>query len=83
VKTVPRPLAGDFNLHTDTDTDPDGTPFNRLLAETGLRDVYAALSCAEPGRIDKFLFRSSDAVTITPLSWRFETTCSCAATASR
>jgi len=64
-------VGGDFNLHTDTE--PDSTQFNRLLSKTGLVDVCAALSCPEPGRIDKFLFRSSDAVTITPLSWRFET----------
>jgi hypothetical protein len=64
-------VGGDFNLHTDTE--PDSTQFNRLLAETGLQDVCAALSCPQPGRIDKFLFRSSDAVTITPLSWHFET----------
>jgi hypothetical protein len=68
-----RPLivGGDFNLHTDEE--PDRTQFERLLAETGLQDVCAALACPEPGRIDKFLFRSSDAVTIAPLSWRFET----------
>jgi hypothetical protein len=64
-------VGGDFNLHTDEE--PDSTQFNRLLAETGLVDVCAALSCPQPGRIDKFLFRSSDALTITPLSWRFET----------
>lgn len=64
-------VGGDFNLHTDAE--PDSTQFQRLLAETGLQDVCAALGCPQPGRIDKFLFRSSDAVTLTPLSWRFET----------
>jgi hypothetical protein len=64
-------VGGDFNLHTDEE--PDATQFQRLLATTGLADVCAALACPQPGRIDKFLFRSSDALTITPLSWRFET----------
>jgi hypothetical protein len=64
-------VGGDFNLHTDAE--PDRSQFMRLLAETGLVDVCAALACPQPGRIDKFLFRSSEAVTITPLSWRFET----------
>jgi hypothetical protein len=64
-------VGGDFNLHTDEE--PDSTQFNRLLAETGLVDVCAALACPQPGRIDKFLFRSSDDLTLTPLSWRFET----------
>jgi hypothetical protein len=68
-----RPLivGGDFNLHTDDE--PDSTTFQRLLMETGLSDVCAALSCAQPGRIDKFLFRSAAGITITPLSWQFET----------
>ena len=64
-------VGGDFNLHTNEE--PDSTQFNRLLSETGLVDVCAALGCPQPGRIDKFLFRSSDDLTLTPLSWRFET----------
>ncbi len=64
-------VGGDFNLHTDTE--PDASQFARLLAETGLQDVCAALACPQPGRIDKFLFRDGGAVTLTPLSWRFET----------
>lgn len=64
-------VGGDFNLHTDEE--PDSSQFQRLLAEAELTDVCAALDCPEPGRIDKFLFRSSDAVEITPTSWRFET----------
>jgi endonuclease/exonuclease/phosphatase family metal-dependent hydrolase len=68
-----RPLivGGDFNLHTDVE--PDASQFQRLLAETGLVDVCAALACPQPGRIDKFLFRSSDDLELLPLSWRFET----------
>ena len=64
-------VGGDFNLHTDEE--PDSTQFQRLLAETGLSDVCATLSCPQPGRIDKFLFRSGGGVTLAPLSWRFET----------
>jgi hypothetical protein len=64
-------VGGDFNLHTNVE--PDSSQFQRLLAETGLVDVCAALSCPSPGRIDKFLFRSSDRVTLTPQSWHFET----------
>ncbi len=64
-------FGGDFNLHTDEE--PDSTTFNRLLSEGGLTDVCAALACPEPGRIDKMLFRSNAQITITPLSWNFET----------
>jgi endonuclease/exonuclease/phosphatase family metal-dependent hydrolase len=64
-------VGGDFNLHTNEE--PDSTQFQRLLAETGVSDVCATLACPEPGRIDKFLFRSSAAIDLAPLSWRFET----------
>lgn len=64
-------VGGDFNLHTNTE--PDSTQFQRLLSETGLVDVCAELGCPEPGRIDKFLFRSSDEITLTPVSWLFAT----------
>jgi hypothetical protein len=64
-------MGGDFNLHTDEE--PDATQYQRLLDEAGLVDVCAALACPQPGRIDKFAFRSAGNVTLTPLSWRFET----------
>ncbi len=64
-------VGGDFNLHTNAE--PDSSQFQRLLAETGLQDVCAALSCPEPGRIDKMLFRNNAQITLTPLSWHFET----------
>ncbi len=63
-------VGGDFNLHTDSE--PDSSQFQRLLSEAGLSDVCATLSCPEPGRIDKFLFRSSADITITPATWHFE-----------
>lgn len=64
-------IGGDFNLHTNEE--PDATTFRRLLSEVDLTDVCAARACPEPGRIDKFLFRSSAGVGVQPLSWRFET----------
>jgi endonuclease/exonuclease/phosphatase family metal-dependent hydrolase len=63
-------VAGDFNLHLDRD--PDSDQFASLLADTGLSDVCTALGCDDPNRIDKVLYRSNDAVTITPLEWRNE-----------
>ena len=41
--------------------------------ETGAIDVCAARACPQPGRIDKFLFRSAGDITITPQSWHLET----------
>jgi endonuclease/exonuclease/phosphatase family metal-dependent hydrolase len=64
-------VGGDFNLHTDSE--PDSTQFQRLLSETGLSDVCAALACPQPGRIDKWLFRGGDTVAVTPTTWQFET----------
>jgi hypothetical protein len=72
-------VGGDFNLHTDPEQadDPDEAwdleSFRIILEEAGLTDVCEALDCPEPGRIDKFLFRSSDELTIEPLDWNFET----------
>jgi len=63
-------VGGDFNLHTNGE--PDATTFQRLLSENGLTDVCAFLGCPDPGRIDKFLFRNSDRITITPTSWELE-----------
>lgn len=64
-------IGGDFNLNTSNE--PQATQYARLLAEAGLQDVCAAVSCPSPGRIDKFAFRSGGDVTVTPLSWHFET----------
>jgi hypothetical protein len=63
-------VGGDFNLHTDRA--PDSEVFETLLRATGLTDVCAALDCPEPGRIDKFLFRSGTDVIVEPRSLRFE-----------
>jgi endonuclease/exonuclease/phosphatase family metal-dependent hydrolase len=64
-------VAGDFNLHTDRE--PASTQFARLLDAAGLQDACTERDCERPGSIDKFLFRSSDAVTIEAQSWRLET----------
>ena len=63
-------VGGDFNLHVEDE--PDGTTFARLLTDANLMDACAALGCPEPERIDKFLFRSSDDVTVTPIAWSNE-----------
>jgi hypothetical protein len=62
-------VGGDFNLHTEDE--PDATTFARLLDLAGLTDACAALSCPE-NRIDKFLFRANDTVTLDVLSWSNE-----------
>lgn len=80
-ESIGRPLivGGDFNLHTDPEQadDPaeawDLESFRIILDEAGLTDVCDALACPEPGRIDKFLFRSTDELTLEPLDWEFET----------
>jgi hypothetical protein len=60
-------VGGDFNLHIEDE--PDGTTFALLLASAGLTDACTFLACPEPGRIDKFLFRASDAVALTAVAW--------------
>jgi endonuclease/exonuclease/phosphatase family metal-dependent hydrolase len=60
-------VGGDFNLHLDRT--PDNEQFAELLTRTGLTDVCTELGCDEPNRIDKFLYRSSDSIEITPQSW--------------
>jgi endonuclease/exonuclease/phosphatase family metal-dependent hydrolase len=64
-------VGGDFNLHTSTE--PDGTQYQRLITDAGLTDACQALGCADPGRIDKILVRSSAQVTLTPVSYSVET----------
>lgn len=61
-------LGGDTNLHGD---DPvDRALLERFMAETGLEDACEALSCGDTDRIDRFFFRSNDAVEIEPLTWQ-------------
>lgn len=62
-------VGGDTNLHTD-DVHPDGgggadtAIWQQFLARTGLTDSCTALSCAEPGSIDKIAYRSSSTVVL-------------------
>lgn len=63
-------MGGDFNLHIEDE--PDGTQYQRLIDEGGLTDVCDFVGCAIPERIEKTLFRSNAAVTLTPLTWSLE-----------
>jgi hypothetical protein len=70
-------LGGDTNLHTEPASDDprhreEADLWRTFLERTGLTDVCDALQCAEPGRIDKFAFRSAAGVELQPLSWSFE-----------
>ena len=71
-------VAGDTNLHTDT-VHPDSSNgadigiWDRFLAATGLTDACTDLECDQPGRIDKFAFRSGVGVELDALSHRFRT----------
>ena len=64
-------VGGDFNLHTNGE--PDGTQYQRLIDDAGLTDSCELLGCADQGRIDKLLVRSSAQVTLTPVSYSVET----------
>jgi hypothetical protein len=72
VHSVGRPviMGGDFNLHGDEE--PDATTLQRLYDEGNLVNACHFLGCPEPDRIDNFLFRSTPALAITPLSWSAE-----------
>lgn len=57
-------VTGDTNL--DGFDEPDAT----FLAATGLVDACRALSCPTD-TIDRVMFRGSEALELTPTSWRF------------
>lgn len=61
-------VGGDFNLHIEQE--PDAKQFSDLLSTAELSDACTTLKCPEPNRIDKFLFRSSDALNIEPTGWK-------------
>jgi hypothetical protein len=69
-------LAGDTNLHTDSDH-PDGhggadtRVWAEFLAATGLTDTCDALDCPEVSAIDKVAFRSGGGVRLQPTSHDF------------
>jgi len=62
-------FLGDFNLHGGDDEDQ---PCIDLYEGYGLVDACDALSCPDPGRIDRAWFRSGDDVEITPTSWEVQ-----------
>jgi hypothetical protein len=73
-------LGGDTNLHTDPpgpdahEDSGDGADleiWETFLEATGLTDACDATECDGPGRIDKFAFRSSDAVEVEVLTHEF------------
>lgn len=60
-------FLGDTNLHGD---DPvDQIQVERWFAETGLQDLCDALSCPEPGRIDRIAFRSGAGLQVRAEHW--------------
>lgn len=69
-------LGGDTNLHTNLEH-PDGWDgadieiWDDFLAATGLADACDPTACDDPGRIDKFAFRSGSGVELEALSHEF------------
>ena len=59
-------VAGDTNLKVSRPDDVVSLDF--LLLETGLYDACRFLECGNE-MIDRIMFRSSDSVSLTPLSW--------------
>ena len=65
-------LGGDTNLHTgdghpDGAGDADAEIWNQLLGDTDMTDVCTPIDCgSDDGRIDKFAYRSTDRVQLTP-----------------
>lgn len=60
-------IAGDTNLRRNRPRDVAG--LEKLLAGAGLTDSCAATSCGDDDHIDRFLFRSSEAVELVAESW--------------
>ncbi|HYD48562.1 MAG TPA: hypothetical protein VEB21_09450, partial [Terriglobales bacterium] len=63
--------GGDFNMRLRRET--DRIQLERLEAATGLTDACIAQGVVDIAEIDKFYFRPSEQVLITPLTCRFET----------
>ncbi len=65
-------LGGDTNLHTSAGN-PDSVIWQAFLDSTGIHDTCEVVDCGtDRANIDKFAFRSSDTLAITPLTRRFE-----------
>ena len=69
-------VGGDTNLHIDDDRPEravDAEVWSTFQEATGVTDVCGIVDCgADDAVIDKFAVRSSDVVTLTPASHRFE-----------
>jgi len=66
-------LAGDTNLKVDREDRPlDAIVFEHLLEEAALSDACRILDCGQE-QIDRVLFRSSEALLLTPTSWTHPT----------
>lgn len=63
-------FMGDTNL-SDFDA-PDLPLITRLIEGGGLTETCVALGCAEPGRIDRILWRDGGGLTLTPTAWAVE-----------
>ena len=60
-------LLADTNMR---DTDPADRPLlERLFTETDLLELCVEVNCLQPGRIDRILFRSSDAMDLNAEQW--------------
>jgi hypothetical protein len=64
-------LGGDFNMRLRRER--DAANLNYLTSETGVIDACIDQGIIDDDAIDKFFYRSSDTVTLTPISCRFET----------
>jgi hypothetical protein len=62
-------VIGDNNMNAS-----DEDQVQSLLTGAGLTDVCRALSCADPGRIDRIMFRSSAKLALTPKTYTVDTT---------
>ena len=60
-------VAGDFNL-SPSELDA----LKRLERDVNLRDACRQLSCREPRRIDRVLFRSASTLTLVPTAWHID-----------
>lgn len=60
-------VAGDTNMKAS-----DEPTFQKLLTTAGLTCACRSISCAEPQRIDRVMFRSSTSVKLSAKSWHVE-----------
>lgn len=71
-RSAGRPLivAGDTNLRPTRPNDV--TSLARLVSGAGLTDACVALACGDEARIDRVMYRSSDALEITATRWALD-----------